>query len=185
MFEDKFINLEADLVTKINELVPPAELALEEARTRLANLEEKFQQYRAEYEGFASSKASKARQIAEAVASGQDPDAACQGFHEEELRAKEKHEIANLFESSHIPAAKALVERRRKEVEDAYNQARKTILKQYLPEVKAIIDELFEVDAAWQRTCEAHSSGCGGKFFLPVPYLLKEQLNDHFSKVVL
>lgn len=185
MFEDKFINLEADLVTKINELVPPAELALEEARTRLANLEEKFQQYRAEYEGFASSKASKARQIAEAVASGQDPDAAYQGFHEEELRAKEKHEIANLFESSHIPAAKALVERRRKEVEDAYNQARKTILKQYLPEVKAIIDELFEVDAAWQRTCEAHSSGCGGKFFLPVPYLLKEQLNDHFSKVVL
>jgi vacuolar-type H+-ATPase subunit H len=185
MFEDKFINLEADLVAKINELAPPAELALEEARTRLANLEEKFQQYRAEYEGFASSKGSKARQIAEAVASGADPDAAYQGFHEEELRAKEKLEIADHFERSHIPAARALVERRKKEVEDAYNQARKIILKQYLPEVKAIADELLEIDAAWQRACEAHTGGCGGKFFLPVPYLLKQQLNDHFSKVVL
>lgn len=185
MFEDKFINLEADLVTKINELVPPAELALEEARTRLANLEEKFQQYRAEYKGFESGKASRTRQIADAVASGQDPESVWQAFREEELRAKEKHEIANQFEHSHIPHAKRMVERREREVGEAYALARKSILKQYLSEVKAITDELFEVDAAWQRACEAHTAGCGGKLFLPVPYLLKQQLNDHFSKVVL
>lgn len=185
MFEDKFANLEADLVAKINELVPPAELALEEARTRLANLEEKFQQYRAEYKGFEHGKASKTRQVADAVASGQDPEIAWQAFREEELRAKEKHEIANQFEHSHIPHAKRVVEQRKKEVGEAYGQARKIILKQYLPEVKAIMDELFEVDAAWQQACETHSSGCDGKFFLPVPYRLKEQLDDHFSKVVL
>ncbi|HAS89030.1 MAG TPA: hypothetical protein DCS48_06955 [Desulfovibrio sp.] len=180
MFEDKFSNVESDLLAKIEEIVNPAIAARDEAQTKLNNLEEKFREYRTAWDNFEWSKKRRIKEIADIAASGGDVDAARQALRDEETEAKEKFEISNVFERTHLPAAKQLLEKRKDEVVNAYRESRKQVHQKYVAEVKLMMDELLAIDENWQAVCNEHVSGTS-LFFLPRPVAFKAQMGYHYE----
>ena len=82
----------------------------------------------------------------------------------------------------HIPGAKQLLEKCKAEVVKAYRDAIMTVQKNYVAEVKLIMDELFKINQNVQNISSTHVSDCH-RGILPGAVGFKSLLNSFYNEV--